>query len=743
MLPSMDTLSLLIRCFSRVLAFGPASSRGTPRAICIIQTAQMGDMVCTTPMFRAVKKAYPECKVYVVGTVLNKEILAGNPDVDGYLVWQHDINEMSKKIKELHCDFGCTTSPNFSGLAALCLAGVPSIAAPRIVGGWSPTETKSYRLLRKLAFAIPHGFESYAPREYLRLLEPIGIHTDDTKKYIFCTREARASVTKKLVELAGKPYTVMSPSAGNKIKRWPSERFAEVAEHIAHKYMPVVVIGAVPDREEVAQMMSHVKNPLVHNFSEQLSIEELKALIARASLFVSVDTGPLYIAEAFDIPTIDIVGPVSEKDQPPSVPPKHIVITPPRSRPAMFAMNGRVYDEKEAQRQASTTSAAEVIKVVGTLLTGAIISADQIGPDTRELQDVFQALLRKYMKVSAGSFSLVSAKEKDACIKLSGVLNDNDPSVFVCRVYQALCALERGNGVLNGGEHVDIPHRLEEVVSVHPAWQYNVISALRSYTQSRLKQYVSLAMVHGSFATGDFVDGWSDLDTVFILREEVFSSPEKLRRARRDISRTALICYVIDPLAHHEFITLTPFDVRHYSEDVLPIAAWREALLLAGDATIKLRTRPIKKGPSRQLEIYLALFRRKVEEHRYSENCFEWKQDLSAAFLLPALALETHGLYVYKRESFSLAKSRFPCIDWSPIEKASNIRNTWQTDSLVQYIPSGFFFHGPEIMRQIVLRLLAPTRNKPPMQTPMEIQSLTGEFLRLTESICSHDHHES
>ena len=47
------------------------------------------------------------------------------------------------------------------------------------------------------------------------------------------------------------------------------------------------------------------------------SLDELKALIQRLSLFISVDTGPIYIAEAFDVPTIDIIGPMDENEQPP------------------------------------------------------------------------------------------------------------------------------------------------------------------------------------------------------------------------------------------------------------------------------------------------------------------------------------------------------------------------------------------------------------------------------------------
>ena len=77
-------------------------------------------MVCTTPMFRAVKEKYPKAKVLVIGNRVNKEILGGNTDVDGYLVYENSFWKLLKKIKNEKADFACDTNPNLVGLA-LCI----------------------------------------------------------------------------------------------------------------------------------------------------------------------------------------------------------------------------------------------------------------------------------------------------------------------------------------------------------------------------------------------------------------------------------------------------------------------------------------------------------------------------------------------------------------------------------------------------------------------------------------------
>lgn len=99
----------------------------------------------------------------------------------------------------------------------------------------------------------------------------------------------------------------------------------------------------------------------------QLSIEELKALIAHLTLVVAPDTGAIYIAEALGIPTVDIVGPVDEREQPP-IGPIHEVVVPPRIRPELFVMDARSYNMAEVTRQLMATTVPMVTEAVDRLL---------------------------------------------------------------------------------------------------------------------------------------------------------------------------------------------------------------------------------------------------------------------------------------------------------------------------------------------------------------------------------------
>lgn len=340
-----------------------------PKRICIIQIAQLGDMVCTTPMFHAVKRAYPNAQVFVVGKSINKEVLQGNGDVDLFIPWSTNFFTLLRTIRTLRCDFAVTTSPNFFGLAALFLAGVPAIAVPQIVGGETLLETRSYRLLRRFVFAIPHMFNAYAPREYLKLLGPIGVVSEDTKKYLSYTPEDFETAVRKLTtsRIGMRAFAIIAPGAGHPLKRWPAERFAMVAEHIAQNHMPVAVIGSGSDAVDIKILFDHVTHPDVVSFCGELPIPVLKAFVAKASLFVSADTGPLYVAEAFGVPTIDIVGPASDTAQPPRGP-HNVVIAPTREKPTMTIFSTQCVDLVETKRQAEATTVVEVTKAVDTLI---------------------------------------------------------------------------------------------------------------------------------------------------------------------------------------------------------------------------------------------------------------------------------------------------------------------------------------------------------------------------------------
>lgn len=358
---------LVLSCFGYLFLRGRANKKQEPRRIVVIQMAKLGDMICTTPVFHAIKKQLPGCLISVVGNSINKNVLEGNNDIDEYVVFDGILN-IRRALSERKFDVAVITAPDLVSASVAYLGGITQIIVPRVVGGYSPFESATYRFLRFITgmTVVNHSIGKYAPREYLRMLEPLGIFSDDTTKKLVYSPEAGKEVGDFLdANLVKKDNMIIgiSPSAGNKIKNWGGEKFADLATRLWKEYSAnIIIIGGPRDREEVKEMLNFVSPDVpIINASEKFSIDGLKALISKMNLFISVDTGPIYIAEAFDVPTVDIVGPMDEREQPP-IGPKHAVVVPPGPRESqLHVMNARGYNKKEARRQIDSITVNMVV----------------------------------------------------------------------------------------------------------------------------------------------------------------------------------------------------------------------------------------------------------------------------------------------------------------------------------------------------------------------------------------------
>lgn len=345
------------------------------RSIAVVQMAQLGDMVCTTHVFHHIKNKYPNARLYVVGKAANEETLKYNKDVDEYVVFsEDDIWTFYKFLKKTKIDVGILTATHFRALAVLFLSGVKHIIAPTVIDGYSPFETKTYRMIRWLFTIISISTSKNVHEEYLKLLCPLDINETSTERHLEFSKEAKRKAAqffaKHDISPADDFVVGIFPSSGNKIKNWPGDRFAQVADHVYKKYKAkIIVIGGPNDTEEVSEMLNALDpQTKVINTLNLFTIDELKAVIALMSMFISVDAGPLNFAIALNVSTVDILGPVPEfavkvgKFN-------RAVANRGGAAPAVHSLNTREINFKEARRQAKAIPVEMVIHEVDALYT--------------------------------------------------------------------------------------------------------------------------------------------------------------------------------------------------------------------------------------------------------------------------------------------------------------------------------------------------------------------------------------
>ena len=118
--------------------------------------------------------------------------------------------------------------------------------------------------------------------------------------------EVEARVDRHLAELGVGGLAILNPGAGWGAKRWPAERYGEVARGLAAWGLRSI-LNYGPGEEELVGIAEAGSAGTA--CAMKCSITELIALTRRARLFIGGDTGPLHLAAALGVPVVAIYGP--------------------------------------------------------------------------------------------------------------------------------------------------------------------------------------------------------------------------------------------------------------------------------------------------------------------------------------------------------------------------------------------------------------------------------------------------
>jgi ADP-heptose:LPS heptosyltransferase len=110
-------------------------------------------------------------------------------------------------------------------------------------------------------------------------------------------------------------------------REWPVERFAVVARALAEDGWPVVVTGSAKERPRAVATARAAGLPADAVLAGRIDLGEMAALVARAALVVSVDTGAAHLASAYRTPSVVIFGPAPPEQWGPPASGPHVVLT--------------------------------------------------------------------------------------------------------------------------------------------------------------------------------------------------------------------------------------------------------------------------------------------------------------------------------------------------------------------------------------------------------------------------------
>jgi len=112
--------------------------------------------------------------------------------------------------------------------------------------------------------------------------------------------------------LPNKPYILINPTAAWPTKYWLADRWASVIHHLLARGFVIVLTGgsSPPEIAHCADITQLVPDQSVVSFVGSTSLQEYIHAISRASLVLCVDGSASHLAQAFDVPTLTLFGPV-------------------------------------------------------------------------------------------------------------------------------------------------------------------------------------------------------------------------------------------------------------------------------------------------------------------------------------------------------------------------------------------------------------------------------------------------
>jgi len=280
-----------------------------PKKILVIDFGQLGDVVLSLPALRAIRARFPRAHITIAVGKPGAEVinLSGYGDDtivvdrvalrDGFKPLSlFRLIELVKDVRRRKFDFVI----DLHSLSETNLLGFLSGAPKRL---YSRRHGRSLEYLANFHPRPPAEAESsdrHLIDRYLDVLIPLGVKSANRVPQLK-TRKADDLVVDRILGKAkvatGTPLVGLFPGAGHPGRRWPLEKFADLADYLMRNDDVRVLVFAGPEEQTLVSEMRTIFPPRTL-ILDNLTITELAAALARLAVFVSNDTGPMHIAVA-------------------------------------------------------------------------------------------------------------------------------------------------------------------------------------------------------------------------------------------------------------------------------------------------------------------------------------------------------------------------------------------------------------------------------------------------------------
>lgn len=288
----------------------------SPGKILVIKLDRIGDMVMSTPIFRALKEQWPGSQISVLVNPTNKYIVINNPFVDDIIVYDKQGRHKSLQNR-LHFflqlrkkGFDIVIDPYLDYILNTAL--ISRIVGCRYRLGFEFAGREIFYNIRSPSKVFPYIAETKHIIDYnLDLIACLGVEAKKRVPEIFLTSDEKEKACQLLKDKkvdTKKKIIGIHPGGCFQSQRWPIERSAAVSDYLISRYSVNIILFGGPGESGLISAFKDCSKeaPII---IDNIGQRELMSVMSKCSLFLCNNSGPLHIATALNIPTVSTMGP--------------------------------------------------------------------------------------------------------------------------------------------------------------------------------------------------------------------------------------------------------------------------------------------------------------------------------------------------------------------------------------------------------------------------------------------------
>jgi len=273
--------------------------------ILAVRIGRVGDTVMMTSALKAILECYPDAEITLLASPEGKRLLDDyHPRIKSIWVWNRYnlgayFNKLKilKKLKTTHFD------------KIFCFDSSESIA-----GLFKDTKAEFYWAQSK-----PPGKVIHSARHYLdTVAKACSKRIDDISVNLPVDPTASSALEKELVQMgiqhndtvimlhptfSGYSKTGLRKREARKRKLWPAKNYADLSKRLltelgSNNQPPKIIMALLPDEIALGEKIVSLSDNSIILIKSNAGFDRYKAILSRANLLVSPDTGPMHIASA-------------------------------------------------------------------------------------------------------------------------------------------------------------------------------------------------------------------------------------------------------------------------------------------------------------------------------------------------------------------------------------------------------------------------------------------------------------